>query len=315
MVQGNKKLGHADTLRGKTHQKGTAATVRRAAPKESKYIDAHSHKTTAAIKKRIESLMAGRLAHEGGTLVVVPRPAAVDTYDKARPRTGATQNKAIFAASMARRARMKQAGVNLPELGAHLDEEERAPAEQKGKKRKRGLHGIYRHGDDWFNEEDAALEAIKYESDASDIDDDDDTPAPQEPPTKDPSLDVSMNESVDQSVDGEVDESDDGDFDLDDFEECSDDEDDDDEEDEDDESAVETSVSKQSNKQSNKQSSKQSTKPAPKQPSKSAVKPAAAPSKPAAAKSVIGSIGGKKDASHAAKRGKALLGGWFGKKK
>lgn len=113
--------------------------------------------------------MSARLTHEGGTLSVIPQPTNVDRYEKGGARTTNKQSKELFASSMARRARMKQQGLQVPGMGNTATEKTTAV----GQKRKRGLVGITKVGDDWFDKADRELEELKYESE--DEEDDDDT--------------------------------------------------------------------------------------------------------------------------------------------
>ena len=117
--------------------------------------------------------MAGRLAHEGGTLSIVPRPERVERYEKGGAALPDQRSRQLFHTSMARHARMKREGLQVGAVGEGRKE---AAGAGVGKKRKRGMKGIRKVGDDWFDEADAALEQLRYHSE-----DEDDGFAPDQP--------------------------------------------------------------------------------------------------------------------------------------
>ena len=159
MVQGKTKLAGQASLTGRSRPKGQAMTRRKAAPTTMQH---RSDRTAAAINRRNEQLMAGRLAHEGGTLAIIPKPAAVTHYDSGRAATTVKQHKQLQQSNIARHARMKREGLAVGERGKREKKEAAG-----GEKRKRGLDGVTRVGDEWFDERDAELEALKYESEQS----------------------------------------------------------------------------------------------------------------------------------------------------
>ena len=156
MVQG-KVRSHNARPGGKSRPKGKAMTQRKAVP----HIRTPHDRTTAAINRRNEQLMAGRLAHEGGTLSIVPRPDRVERYEKGGAAQTEKQKKQLFHSSMTRHARMKKDGMQVGDVGAKKGA---AKAGEVGKKRKRGLEGITKVGDEWFDEADKKLEDIRFES-------------------------------------------------------------------------------------------------------------------------------------------------------
>jgi len=159
MVQGKTKLAGQASVTGKSRPKGEAMTKRKAAP----VIVRHRDRTSAAINRRNEQLMAGRLAHEGGTLAIIPKPAAVTHYDSGRAATSVKQHKQLQQSNVARHARMKREGLAVGERGKRDKKEVGV-----GEKRKRGLDGVHKVGDEWFDERDRELEALVYESEDSD---------------------------------------------------------------------------------------------------------------------------------------------------
>ena len=114
MVQGKTKLAGQASVSGKSRPKGRAMTIRKAAPTTHRHRD----RTAAAINRRNEQLMAGRLAHEGGTLAIIPKPDrdAVTHYDSGRAATTVKQLKQLQQSNVARHARMKREGLATNEL-------------------------------------------------------------------------------------------------------------------------------------------------------------------------------------------------------
>ena len=159
MVQGKTKVAGQASVTGKSRPKGRAMTRRKAAPA---LIRHRRDRTAAAINRRNEQLMAGRLAHEGGTLAIVPKPAAVNHYDSSRAATSVKQHKQLQQSNIARHTRMKREGMAVGERGKREKKEAVV-----GEKRKRGLEGVRLVGDEWFDERDADLEALVYESEHS----------------------------------------------------------------------------------------------------------------------------------------------------
>ena len=162
MVQGKTKLVGQASVSGKSRPKGRAMTKRKAAPTAVHHRD----RTAAAINRRNEQLMAGRLAHEGGTLAIIPKPAAVGHYDSSRAATSVKQHKQLQQSNIARHARMKREGLAVGERGKR-EKQQPDPTTAAGQKRKRGLAGVTKVGDEWFDEKDAELEALRYESEHS----------------------------------------------------------------------------------------------------------------------------------------------------
>lgn len=169
MVQGKSKIAGQASITGKSRPKGDASTKRKAKP----VIVHHRDRTSAAINRRNEQLMAGRLAHEGGTLAVIPKPAAVTQYDSSRAATSVKQHKQLQQSNIARHARMKRDGMAVGERGKRDKKEAAGPA--VGEKRKRGMEGVRQVGDEWFDERDAELEAMVYESEHSSDEEEDET--------------------------------------------------------------------------------------------------------------------------------------------
>ena len=174
MVQGKGKVS-SGSRPGKARPKGRAMTARKAAP----HIRPLKDRTTSAINRRNEQLMAGRLAHEGGTLAIVPRPDRVERYEKGGGKGTERQRRELFKSSVARHARMKKEGKAVGEIGERKKEEggeDGGGGGGGGRKRKRGMEGVRKVGDEWFDEADAEMEQIRYESE--DEEENDDPPLP-----------------------------------------------------------------------------------------------------------------------------------------
>jgi hypothetical protein len=142
---------------------------------------------TAAINRRNEQLMAARLAHEGGTLAIIPKPERVDRYEKGGARTGEKQSRQLFQSSMARHARLRKEGHAVGEVGAKAGDSGAGKRGSLPVKRKRGLgEGVRKIGDEWFDDADAELEKLRYDSEDEDEQlSDDEGQQPQEERNKD----------------------------------------------------------------------------------------------------------------------------------
>ena len=133
------------------------------------HIHRRHSSVTAAINRRNEALMAARLAHEGGTLAIIPRPERVDRYEKGGARTGERQSRQLFQSSMARHARLRREGQAVGDVGAKAGGGGDGKRGSLPVKRKRGLkEGVRQVGDDWFDEADAELERLSYDSEDED---------------------------------------------------------------------------------------------------------------------------------------------------
>jgi hypothetical protein len=142
-------------LKGKSSS-NPASTRRKAAPKVHKKsgsaVEKQDHKVSAAISRRIETLMAGRLIHEGGKLAIIPKPENVDSYVNSGARMDKKAVADLMKSSIARRVRKsrdegkekeKEKMKEIKENGnnGNGNGKGNGKGEMNGLKRKRGSQG------------------------------------------------------------------------------------------------------------------------------------------------------------------------------
>jgi hypothetical protein len=96
----------------KSSKSSAPSTRRKSAPKVQKKsgsaTEKQDHKVSAAISRRIESLMAGRLIHEGGKLSIIPKPSNVDSFVSSGLRMDKKSVADLVKSTIARRVRQSR---------------------------------------------------------------------------------------------------------------------------------------------------------------------------------------------------------------